>query len=427
MKIVFLAGGVGKRMFPITEDKFLLNFCGKPLLIRQIEMARGNGFDDILVIGNPFNIDKIKKLLKGMDIKYAVQKQPKGMADALIAAESFIRDEPFIVVSTNDVVEESAYETVLNVKDADAVILGCKVARYFPGGYLSLKGDNLGGIFEKPGEGNEPSDMVNVVLHLHRNPKELFKHMRSAETKKDDHYEVAMDNMIKKGFKFKVARYSGFWRAVKYPWHIFELGKHFLSQTKGQQISDEANISEKAIIEGDVIIEKGVRIFENAIVKGPVYIGENSVIGNSALVRDHTHIGRQSVVGFSTEITRSYIGDNCWFHSNYIGDSIISDNCSFGAGTVTANFRFDEGPIGESGLDKLGCIIGENCKTGINVSMMPGVKIGPNSLIGPNVMVHKDVGPDRIVLLKQEHTVVKNKINFDKDKKIKLMKKLSEK
>ena len=172
------------------------------------------------------------------------------------------------------------------------------------------------------------------------------------------------------------------------------------------------------------MIEKGVRIFENAVVKGPVYIGENSVIGNSALVRGYSHIGRDSVVGFATEVKHSYVGDSCWFHSNYIGDSIISDNCSFGAGTVTANFRFDEGQIGETGLDKFGCIMGEDCKTGINVSLMPGVRIGPNSIIGPHVMVHEDVEPDRIVLLKQQHTVIKNKVGSNKTKKTELMKRL---
>jgi NDP-sugar pyrophosphorylase family protein len=425
MKIILLAGGIGKRMFPITEDKFLLNFCGKTLLEHHIDMAKRKGFDDILVIGNPLNIERIKSIA-GKDAKFAVQNHPKGMADALMSAEKFISGEPFIVVSTNDVFDESAYENVLNIKDADSVILGCKVEKYFPGGYLSIDGGNIKAIVEKPGEGNEPSDIVNVVVHLHRRSKELFDHMRSAETDKDDHYEAAMDRMMKSGFKFKVARYSGFWKAIKYPWHILDITRHFLGKVKGKRISPYAKISDKAVVEGDVIIERGVKILENAVVKGPVYIGENSVIGNNALVRDNSHIGKNSVVGFSTEVKNSYVGDNCWFHSNYIGDSIISDNCSFGAGAVTANFRFDEKIIGETGLDKFGCIMGENCKAGINVSMMPGVKVGPNSIVGPHVMVHEDVGHEKLVLLKQEHRITKNKVKFRNSSKLELMKKLTE-
>ena len=119
------------------------------------------------------------------------------------------------------------FKTV-QIEDADTVILGHKVSDYFPGGYLLLDGDLLRGIVEKPGPGNEPSDIVNIVMHLHRNPNELFRHMRSAKTAKDDQYEVAMDAMMKKGFKFRVARHSGFWKAIKYPWHIFDIAQHFL-------------------------------------------------------------------------------------------------------------------------------------------------------------------------------------------------------
>jgi len=67
-------------------------------------------------------------------------------------------------------------------------------------------------------------------------------------------------------------------------------------------------------------------VLENAVIRGPVYIGANSIIGNNALVRDHSHIGSNSVIGYSTEVKHSYIGDNCWFHSNYIGDSIVDNN-----------------------------------------------------------------------------------------------------
>jgi NDP-sugar pyrophosphorylase family protein len=60
MKVVFLCGGVGKRMFPITEDKFLLDFMGKPLLEHQVELARKAGLQDFVMVGNPGNIQRIK-------------------------------------------------------------------------------------------------------------------------------------------------------------------------------------------------------------------------------------------------------------------------------------------------------------------------------------------------------------------------------
>jgi NDP-sugar pyrophosphorylase family protein len=202
---------------------------------------------------------------------------------------------------------------------------------------------------------------------------------------------------------------------------------------KQQTIREEVKISERATVEGKVWIEKGAKVFEGACIKGPCYIGENSVVGGNSLIRDYTSLGRGCVVGFSTEIKHSLIGDDCWFHMNYIGDSIISNNCLFGAGTITANFRFDENNIQvwvgdkrvDSGTNKLGAIIGDNCKTGINACLEPGVKIGPQSMVGPNVDLQVDLKPKQIIFVnKNSYVKTKNRIAVSSESKKQLMKKL---
>ena len=438
MKVVFLAGGIGKRMFPLIEDKFLFKFLGKPLLLHQLETAEKAGLKDFIIIGNPLNIEKIKSILSEtkFNVELAIQKEPKGMADALLSAEKLIRDEEIIVVNPNDVFDFNGYEEILKEykkSSFDSYILGYKVKEYFPGGYLITDEEgNLKGIIEKPGKGNEPSDMVNIVVHLHTKTKDFFNYLKNTKSEKDDIYEISMQKMIKDGFKFKVVPYSGFWKAIKYPWNIFDIVKYFLDKLEKTIISEKAKVSEKAIIKGKVYIDENAKVFENAIINGPCYIGKNAIIGNNCLVRDYSHIGNNSVIGFSTEITRSYIGDNCWFHSSYVGDSIIFDSCSFAAGTITANLRFDEKEIkvnvkGEklsTGYDKFGVIMGSNCKTGINSCLMPGVKVGPNSIVGPNVVLNEDLEPNKIIFLKQNHKVLENKIELDEDKKKELMERL---
>ena len=107
-------------------------------------------------------------------------------------------------------------------------------------------------------------------------------------------------------------------------------------------------------------------------------------------------------------------GDGCSFHQNYIGDSIIAERCSFGAGTITANLRFDEremsigsgGDAVDTGLDKLGAMVGADSRTGINVSIMPGVRIGPNSIVGPHVMLTRDLEPNRMILMNTQERVI---------------------
>ena len=437
MKAVLLCGGIGKRMFPITEDKLLLNFLGEPLLSHQIKKLREAGLSDLVVVASPQNVDSIKAVtgeVAGIRTKLVVQEKALGIANALETAQRFLKGE-VLIVNPNDTFETSALTSLIRSSrkaGAAAYVIGYEVKDYFPGGYLvTNKRNELKRIVEKPPRGEEPSNLVNILLHLHTDAADLMKYVGRTQTSRDDVYECALDLMVSEGHKIKIVPYSGFWKAIKYPWHIFGVVRYFLDRCE-PSISPSAQISPKAVVEGRVIIEENVRVLENAVIRGPAYIGAKSIIGNNVLVRDYSHIGRNCVVGYSTEVKGSYIGDNCWFHSSYVGDSIIDDNCSLAAGTVLANFRFDEKNIkvkvgGESidtGLDKFGAIIGGNSKTGINASIMPGVRIGPRSFVGSHVCLMKDLPPDRMVIMEPRYRVLDSNITLGDKKKANLMKKL---
>ena len=426
MKVIFLCGGVGKRMFPITEDKFLLDFVGKPLLEHQVELACKAGLKDFVMVGNPGNIQRIKQIagsITGAKFEFVVQSQPLGIADALKSAAPVL-DSAIIVVNPNDVFDGTAYHALLDAyhsQSATSYIIGYEVRQYFPGGYLAVNGDNdLTRIVEKPEPGTEPSNLVNILLHLHTDMHRLFEYIDIVKTTRDDVYECAVDGMVRHAYKIKVVRYDGFWAPIKYPWHIFDIVRYFLDASGGE-IDPSLSISERATVAGKAIIGKNVRILENAVVRGPVYIGPNTVIGNNTLVREYSHIGANCVVGFSTEIKGSYTGDDCWFHSSYIGDSIIGNRCSFGAGSVTANFRFDRADIPvkyvgqrlSTGRDHFGAIIGDDSKTGINSGILPGRKVGPNSTVGSHVCLAGDLEPDTIVLNQTGHQYIKKPIGAE--------------
>ncbi len=428
MKVVFLCGGIGKRMLPLMEDKFLFKFLGKTLLEYHIDMAKKYG--DIIIVANDENVDRIEKIAK--DAKIVVQKKARGMADALLAAKELINGDEIILVSPNDVFDESAYENLMNAyksEDASSFITGYVVNDYFPGGYIIRDGKYMKGIVEKPEK--PPSNIVNIVLHLHKNTKKLFEYIESTESSSDDVYEKALDRMIKDGEKVFVVDYDGYWQAIKYPWHVLRVLDHFMEKVE-RKISSSAEISDSAKIYGNVIIEDGVKVLDNAVIRGPAYIGKGSVIGNNVLVWSGTQIGDKCVVGFSTEIKHSYVGDNCWFHENYVGDSIVADDCSFGAGTITANLRFDEKNISsyvkekkfDTGMNKFGAVFGEKCRTGVHVGIMPGVKVGPNSIVGPHVCLTKDLEPNKIIF--ENGKIIDNKIKLDERNLSKLVKKLGD-
>lgn len=426
MRAVFICGGIGKRMFPMTDDKFFLSYLGKPLLIHQMEMAIAAGINDFVIIGNPKNIDEIAGITSNVpDIKVnlVVQKKALGIANALECAVDYL-DGEILIVNPNDVIESSAYSNIITAYKnggADSYLLGYQVQDYFPGGYMVVNGENeLLEIIEKPDIGKEPSNLVNILVHLHTNGNILFKYFNKVKTSKDCVYEMALDLMIKGDYKIQVASYNDFWTAIKYPWHILTVMDNFLNQCK-RKISSTAKISDRAIIDGDVVIDDEVTIMENAVVRGPCFIGRNTIIGNNVLIRNGCHIGKNCVIGHCSEVKHSYIDDDCWFHSNYIGDSIIGKRCSLGAGTITANLRFDnsntfinvQNETVDTNYSKFGAIMGNGCKTGINVSIMPGIRLGVNSIVGPHVNLTHDLDPDKMIVAETRYRVI-NKDLFRK-------------
>jgi len=407
MKTILLAGGQSKRVQPVP-DKCFVRLCGKVLIEWQLEALVEAGFDDLVIVGNASSLDRLKALtVKGAQIEVVEQTDPSGMKGALMAAKDLVLDDDGIfVVSSNDVVEPQLWTELQKAlqQDVDGLMVGYRVDEYFPGGYLELNENGfVKTIVEKPGAGNEPSDLVNLVAHLHRDVSHFYAALESVSSESDDLYECALQKLFNEQKKYSVVAYDGFWQPVKYPWHLLDLNDFFLGQLK-RSIADDSQIAETAVINGEVVIESGVRVFDHSVINGPAYIGKNSIVANFAMVRGSS-LGERCVAGSFTEIARSLLQDDVWTHKNYVGDSIIGNNVSFGSGTVTGNLRLDEGEIAvniqeakvNSGRNKLGLITGENIRVGINTSFMPGVKIGSDCMLGAELNVAQDIAASRFV------------------------------
>jgi len=159
-----------------------------------------------------------------------------------------------------------------------------------------------------------------------------------------------------------------------------------------------------------VTVAETARVRSGTYVEGPAFIDEKSDIGPNCYIRPCTSIGKNVRIGNACEIKNSVVMDNTHIgHLSYIGDSVIGEGCNLGAGTVTANYRLDAGTIKmrvkdtvlDSGRRKLGVVLGDGVKAGINALFMPGVKAGKDSWVGPNVIVHRDLPAKAVVLLKQ--------------------------
>jgi bifunctional UDP-N-acetylglucosamine pyrophosphorylase/glucosamine-1-phosphate N-acetyltransferase len=409
MKTLLLCGGAGKRMAPLIEDKFLFNFLGKTLLEHQLDLLVKAGLKDFILVCNPQNQHKVKEILMRVPVKatVVVQETPKGIADALEHAAHLFDDE-LLIINPNDLFELPALTALIETRCCSAAksyMVGHVVSEYFPGGYLVAdEKRNLSHIVEKPGKGNEPSNLVNLLVHLHTEPAVLMDYLHHVRSDRDDVYEQAVDAMCKDNNEIRVVPYSGAWHAIKYPWNLLDFVHLFLDKAD-LYISPTAQISERAVIHGKVIVEDDVRIMGNAVINGPVYLGRGTVVGYNTQVGEYTHIGSNCVIGFASEIKGSYVENECRFYMNRIGDSIVGDHCKFGAGTHTANSPLDGQTVRvrigsdlvDSGKGKLGAIIGSDCQFGPDVRILPGIKIGAGAIVAPSACVAEDILPSTAV------------------------------
>jgi bifunctional UDP-N-acetylglucosamine pyrophosphorylase/glucosamine-1-phosphate N-acetyltransferase len=201
------------------------------------------------------------------------------------------------------------------------------------------------------------------------------------------------------------------WIDIGRPWDLLEANSWVLKRMEHKVYGTVEN---GAHLIGPVTVAETARIRSGAYIEGPTFIDEGSDIGPNCYIRPCTSIGKNARVGNACEIKNSIIMDQTHVgHLSYVGDSILCERCNLAAGTITANLRLDDEPVkmlvkGEvvdTGRRKLGAILGDNVKTGINALLMPGVKVGTNSWIGANFTVHRDVPANTIALLKQDEDI----------------------
>ncbi len=375
MQAVILCAGSGERMKPLTEtmSKVMIPVANKPLLQWTIDSLDEIADEIILVIRKEQK--DILDAFPHCTILY--QDKPLGTANAIACCEGHVKGS-FIVIMGDDYVSREDMEKL----SRHALSAGyCHVNDTEKFGIFSIKEGKIADIIEKPR--NAEGNTVNCGIYVF--DERIFDAIRKTELSEREEYEItdSIRLLIKQGIEITAVQLKD-WQPVGYPWHLLDLNKKILEKT--------GSLIGKAEIKPGACIEE------------PVAIGDGSIIGPNCYIRKHSSIGKNCKVGNSCEIKNSIIMDNSHVpHLNYVGDSIIGRNCNLAAGTIFANLRLDEKNVKmkikaekiDSGRRKLGCVVGDNVKFGINVSVMPGKKIWPNLTILPCTVVKEDVTSSR--------------------------------
>lgn len=178
---------------------------------------------------------------------------------------------------------------------------------------------------------------------------------------------------------------------LTYPWEALpKIGEFILKL--GSTLSPEEYEQR-----GDnVWIAKSARVFDSAYINGPAIIGPNTEVRQCAFIRGNALVGAGCVVGNSTELKNVILFDSVQVpHYNYVGDSILGYKSHMGAGSITSNIKSDktlvvisaDGDRMETGLKKIGAMLGDRVEVGCNSVLNPGTIIGKDSTIYPLSMV----------------------------------------
>ncbi|QLJ52369.1 MAG: N-acetylglucosamine-1-phosphate uridyltransferase / Glucosamine-1-phosphate N-acetyltransferase [Candidatus Fermentimicrarchaeum limneticum] len=415
MKGVIIAGGEGKRLKPLThtKPKCMIPVAGKPILTHVIEALKDAGVKDLVIVVNYLKDRIIDEFGDGRNfgvrIRYAQQKKMRGTADAFLAAEGMV-DGPFVGIASDIITEGSAIKKLIRLHDSEMTVGLKRVDDVSEYGTAEVEKGRIVKFEEKPKV--RRSGLVNCSMYVMEDT--VFSKLRSIEPSKRREYEVTdLIRMLAKKKGVRGVELKEFWRDLGMPWELFDANEFLLNRMPERREGE----LEDCKVKGKVIIEKGARVF-NSFVEGPVFIGKNTEIGPYSFLRGNTSIGDNCGIGDSTTVKNSIImnGVNAK-HLSYIGDSIVGENCNFGAGTQIANWRFDAGTIKMEVLkkevdtkrSKLGVVIGDNTKTGVLASVMPGKTIGDNCWIGANVQIDRDIPRATEVFLKQELLIRKQR------------------
>ena len=311
MKGLILSGVHGTRLRPITysQQKQLIPVANKPVLFYAIEDIINAGIKEIGIITGPNReqvIETVNSVKWDAKIEFIHQGDPKGIAHAVLVAEKFIGNDPFVVYLGDNILFGGIkeFKEKFEKSNSDALILVTEVDHPERFGVVVFdENKRVKKLVEKPKEPISKYALVGVYFFR----PSIFEACKNIKPSWRNELEItdAIQWLIDHGYKVEVEFVKGWWKDTGTPEDILEANRYILDyminyENKGKIINSK--IIGRVRIYEDAIIE-------NSVIKGPTIIGKNTVIKNS-------YIGPYTS-----------IGNNCYIENSEIEDSIVMDGC----------------------------------------------------------------------------------------------------
>jgi glucose-1-phosphate thymidylyltransferase len=301
LKGLILSGGRGTRLRPITytSAKQLVPVANKPVLFFGIEAMADAGIRDIGIIISPETGDDIRATTGdgsrfGVDITYIVQDEPAGLAHAVLTAEPFLGDSPFVMYLGDNLLQGGMTDLVAQFKanEPEALILLTPVPDPENYGVAQLNGNgSVQRLIEKPKQ--PPSDLALVGVYMftpliHTAAKAITPSARGELEITD-----AIQWVVDQGHQVEPHVVRGWWKDTGRLDDMLEANRLIL-ETFERRVEGELIDSQ---VDGRVVVEPGA-VLERSTVRGPAVIGENAVV-RDAYIGPYTAVGAGCLVEFA--------------------------------------------------------------------------------------------------------------------------------
>ncbi|NHN48712.1 NTP transferase domain-containing protein [Halostella sp. JP-L12] len=402
MKAVVVAAGEGTRMRPLTAErpKPMLPVAGTPMLERVMSACEGVVDGYVLVVG--YRADAIREHVgesfRGLPVDYVEQEEQLGTAHAIGRAEAHV-DERFLALNGDVVFDPELVEQL--AETGTTAIATMRVDD--PTSYGVVGTDDAGdgrpsatSIVEKPDD--PPSNLANLGLYAF--DPVIFDYIERTGMSQRGEYEIteSLEMLLDDDHPVAVVEHDGRWLDVGRPWELLDATE---AELEGLEPRIEGEVEERATLKGSVVVEAGARVRNGAYVEGPAVIQSGADVGPNAYVRGASVIGPDVRIGNAVEVKNSIMMEGASAgHLSYVGDSVIGRDANLGAGTTVANLRHDDANVAmdvkgervDTGRRKLGVVLADGVKTGINTSLNAGTKLGAGAMTRPGESVMEDRG-----------------------------------
>lgn len=327
MKALVLSGGKGTRLRPLTYTgaKQLVPIANRPILSYVFDNIAKVGIKEVGVIISPETGAEVKETIGdgskwGISIEYILQSEPKGLAHAVLIAQDFLGDDPFVMYLGDNLIGcgiEKFVDTFHTTK-ADAVILLKPVDN--PQAFGVAQADSTGKIIcleEKPRE--PKSNLALVGVYIFSN--EIHKSIARIKPSPRGELEItdAIQNLITVGKPVHSHVLDTWWLDTGKKDDLLAANTVVLDEWFKRNIA--GSVDSASQITGRVTVEAGA-VVRNSTLRGPIVIGSGSIVEDS-------FIGPFTSIGSDTKITKSII-EHCVIlngaeisHIDRLEDSLI--------------------------------------------------------------------------------------------------------